>query len=162
MYHDFWLFREGERLYPDYDDLLVRSDAPLRFDESIFFYFGTQLAWVPILDVMQQNRVRQLEDWSGPLVVNNIGGELFQQVCLAWKDVLSCGPSLLELRGLYRWKWPFEEKERVIHVKDTRLLGKQEFIEVDRDWLVQSLETLADFSAKASSGEYYLLHLLVD
>ena len=36
-YFDFWLFREGERAYNDYRDLLPRKDAPIRMSYDIYF-----------------------------------------------------------------------------------------------------------------------------
>lgn len=161
MYHDFWLFREGERLYTDYHDLLTRSDAPLRLDEHLFYYFTNTLVWVPILDVIQGNVVRHIEDWTGPMVVNEAGGLVLQQVCLAWKQLFACGPVQLRLRGPFRWSWPFEEKERIFNIMQIHCLGTQEYIEVNRDWLLQLLTTLAHFGAQASTGKYFLLHLSI-
>jgi hypothetical protein len=38
MDHDFWLFRQGERAYTDYDDLLPRRDAPVSIDDEVLRY----------------------------------------------------------------------------------------------------------------------------
>ncbi len=161
MYHDFWLFREGERAYSDYHDLLTRSDAPIRLDEHLFNYFANTLVWIPTFDITRRNVVRQTEDWSGPTIVNETGGLALQQVCLAWKQLFACGPAQLRLRGLFRWNWPFEEKERVFNMMQIHCLGTQEYVEVDRDWLLQLLTTLAHFASQTSTGEYFLLHLSI-
>ena len=171
MRHDFWLFREGERAYHDYDDLLLRHDAPIRLDESILFYLASTLVWIPILDVRQGNIVKHMEEWSGPIVVNEIGGQILQDVCLGWKQIFACGPSQLKLRGPFRWHWPFQENEHIVKFIPTSSpgereyltarLGNQEYSDLDRDGLLQALTTLASFGSQASTGDYFLLHVLI-
>ena len=48
-YHDFWLFREGERAYNDYRDLLGRKDAPVRLPMDVVGVLSQALKAVPTI-----------------------------------------------------------------------------------------------------------------
>ncbi len=159
MSHDFWLFREGERTYDDYRDLLARRDAPIRLDDHLLAYFGDSLIWIPTLNPTQGDIPGYGLNWFGPTIVNETGGLALQQVCLAWKQLFACGPAQLRLRVCYTLTWPFEEKEHILDPTQLDQLGEYEYVEVERDWLVETFATLAQFGAQVATGEYFLLHL---
>jgi hypothetical protein len=51
LYHNFWLFREGERSYTNYRDLLPRRDAPACLhDDFLIGYLWNTLSWIPTLN----------------------------------------------------------------------------------------------------------------
>ncbi len=45
-YHHFWLFRDGEREYSNYQDLLGRKDAPITIPDDILRYFHDWWEWL--------------------------------------------------------------------------------------------------------------------
>lgn len=159
MYHDFWLFREGERRYDDYRDLLPRRDAPIRIDDHLLTYFKDSLLWIPTLNPAQGHISGNGLNWFGPTIVNEAGGQALQQVCLAWRQLFACGPSLMRLRVFYTLTWPFDEKEHVLNSTLLDQLGEYEYVEVEQDWLMKTFTTLAQFGAQAATGEYFILHI---
>ncbi|HEY4384358.1 MAG TPA: hypothetical protein VGN34_07795 [Ktedonobacteraceae bacterium] len=54
--HDFWLFREGERAYTDYNDLLSRRDAPATLDDDVLLYFFDTVLWIPTFNPARNER----------------------------------------------------------------------------------------------------------
>lgn len=158
MNHDFWLFREGERAYVDYEDLLSRHDAPVSMDDEVLRYFGDTLTWIPTFNPTKNERGNGL-NWWGPTIINQVGGGLFHRVWTSWAQLFTSGPEQLRLQGLFTWQWPFEEPEHLIREDQLHILGNYEHLEIDRDRLVRTLTTLAWFGEQTATGEFFILHL---
>ena len=159
MYHDFWLFEEGVRSYVDHSDLLPRKDAPVRIDDGLLRYFVDTLSWIPTCNPMKIEVPCHGLNLYGPTIINQTGGDAFHRVCLSWVQLFASGPEHLSLRGPFMWQWPFDEEEHVLRENQLHLLGHYERLEVDRDWLLQALTTLADFGKQAATGKFFILHL---
>ena len=80
-------------------------------------------------------------------------------MCASWARLFSRGPERLRLRGLYGWRWPFDEMEHTIHFDQLIELGEYERMDIDRAWLVETLNALARFGEQADSGQFFILHL---
>lgn len=156
--HAFWLFREGERAYTDYKDLLLRPDAPVSLDDEVLRYFGDTLAWIPTFNPVKSERGNGL-NWWGPTLINQTGGILFHQVWTSWTQLFTSGPAQLRLQGSFTWQWPFDESEHLVSEDQIHMLGNYEHLEIDRDWLVRMLTTLAWFREQTTTGEFFILHL---
>lgn len=158
MNHDFWLFREGERAYTDYNDLLSRQDAPVRIDDNVLRYFSDTVAWVPTFNPAKNERGQGL-NWWGPTIINQTGGALFHHVWTSWTQLFASAPERLRLQGLFTWQWPFDELEHLVSEDQLHTLGSYEHLDIDRDWLLQMLTTLAWFGEQTTTGEFFILHL---
>jgi hypothetical protein len=122
MDHDFWLFREGERAYTEYHDLLPRRDAPVSIHDDVLQYFFDTLTWIPTLNPAKGVYGHGLNMW-GPTVIDRTGGALFRQVLAAWAQLFACGPERLRLHGPATWHWPFDEEEHLIHEDEVHALA---------------------------------------
>ncbi len=103
MKHSFWLFREGERAYTEYRDLLSRHDAPVRLDDEVLRYCFDTLLWIPTFNPAKNERGNGL-NWWGPTIIGQEGGDPFHRIFAAWAHVFSCGPRQLQLHGLFSWQ----------------------------------------------------------
>ncbi len=63
------------------------------------------------------------------------------------------------MRGDYGWQWPFDETEHIFDFDQLIHLGQYDQIEINRTWLVETLNILANFGEQATSGEFFILHL---
>jgi hypothetical protein len=158
MDHSFWLFREGQRAYTDYIDLLPRRDAPVNIDDEVLRYLFDTFLWIPTFNPAKSERGKGLNMW-GPTIIDQTGGVLFHQIFTAWAQLFTCGPERFRLRGLFSWHWPFDESEHVINENELHTLGQHTWLEVDRERFVQQLTTLAQFGEQAATGRYFILHL---
>lgn len=158
MNHSFWLFREGERAHTDYSDLVRRCDAPVTLDDEVLRYFFDTLQWIPTFNPAKKEPGNGL-NWWGPTVIDQTGGNLFHQICATWAQMLTCGPKHLQLRGAFSWQWPYDEPKHFLSESELHTLGRSMPLEIDRDYLVQQLTTLAQFGAQAATGKFFLLHL---
>jgi hypothetical protein len=140
--HDFWLFREGERTYKDYWDLLGRSDAPVRIPDDAIQYLHPSLQWIP-------NSIGHGLNLYGVTIFNHASGERLQKICSGWAQILSQGPESLELS--YGWTCILDEEG-----KETN--GQPYRFRTSRNELVQALEKLAQYGELIASGEYFLFH----
>lgn len=156
--HDFWLFREGERAYTDYYDLLPRKDAPVSLNDDVLRYFSDTLAWIPTLNPSKNEQWHGL-DWWGPTIIHQAGGALFHRVWTSWAQLFASGPAQLKLQGPFCWQWPFDEDEHLVSEDQLHMFGNYEHLDIDRDWLVEMLTTLAWFGEQAKTGEFFILHL---
>lgn len=150
-YHDFWLFREREREYENYGDLLGRRDAPVSLPDDLLRYFLDTLAWVPALSPDCSPQVGGgLDLYGPPTIINHLGGEKFSDVLESWACLLRLGPEQITLS-----------------VGSTGIVGDDGELE-DRGWLklevirdevVGQLKLLAEWGALAATGEFFILHL---
>lgn len=162
LFHNFWLFREGERSYTDYRDLLPRRDPPACLhDDFLIGYLWDTLSWIPTInpgDVRAPLPMQGLSRW-GPTIINQTGGAAFHRLCTTWADLFSQGPEQLQLTGPFVMSWPFEEDEHLMERGQfMRLGGHFEPLLFRRDELVQTFTTLAQFGAQAATGEYFIFH----
>ncbi len=141
--HYFWLFREGERTYEEYRDLLQRRDATVCLQDDVIQYILGTLRWVPTSNGHGLNPY-------GPNVFNRAGGEAFQKVCQGWAQILSQGPETL----LLSTGWM-----RVLDEEGKESDGKPYRFRISRAELVQKLDKLAECAGLIASGDYFLFHL---
>lgn len=159
-YHDFWLIRAGDRRYEDYWDLLGRRDAPVRFPDDLLWYFQDTLDWVPtVIPSLPGLPVAHGLNWTGPTVIERAGGALFRHVWASWASLFAHAPERLTLRGAFGWQWPFEDAEHTLHVDQLLEIGGYDRLDIDRTWLIDTVQTLARFGEQAASGESFVLHL---
>jgi hypothetical protein len=162
LYHNFWLFREGERSYTNYRDLLPRRDPPACLhDDFLIGYLWNTLSWIPTLNPrenMASIATQGLNRW-GPTIINHTGGAAFQRLCNTWAQLFSQGPEQLKLTGPLVISWPFEEDEHMMErgqlMKLSRRFAQLTF---QRDELVLTFTTLAQFGAQAATGEFFIFH----
>jgi len=158
MTHDFWLFREGERAYTEYKDLLPRRDAPVSIDDQVLRYCDDTLVWIPTFNPATSERGHGL-NWWGPTIIDQTGGSLFHQICSSWAQLFTVGPAKLRVRRAFSWHWPFEESEHVVREDELNTMGGYTWLEVDRESFVEHLTTLAHFGEQAATGKFFILHL---
>jgi hypothetical protein len=158
MEHHFWLFRQGERAYTDYKEFVGRSHAPVMIHDEILRYLSDTLQWIPTLNPAKNERSYGLNMY-GPTIIDQSGGGLFQQIFASWSHLFACGPERLTLRGLFNWQWPFEEPEHVIAESELHKLGSYERMSISRDDYIERLTKLAHFGERASTGQFFVLHL---
>lgn len=176
-FHDFWLLEEETYAYTD-EGFWGRRDAPVRLSDSLLSYFVDTLDWIPTLNPgIEECSARKGLNWYGPTIINHEGGALFQQIFTSWAQLFSHGPEHLKVRGLFELHGPVDESENVgneEHVKNGESvedkeseegeekvyrLGSYEYLDVEREWLIQSLTTLAQFGQQAATGKFFILHL---
>jgi len=149
-YHDFWLFREQEREYGNYSDLLGRRDAPLRLSDDLMRYFYDTLAWVPTFNPANPSQVDKGLNLYGPTIINRLGGEKFAVVLGGWCQLLRLGPEQIILSagsmGIVGENGEIEDS------------GWHK-MEVARDEILEQLNLLAEWGAFAATGEFFILHL---
>src|SRR5947209_6651768 len=158
MNHDFWLFREGERAYTDYGNLLPRSDAPVSINDEALRYFFDTLTWIPTFNPAKNEWGNGL-NWWGPTVIDQTGGDLFHRIFTSWAQIFACGPTHIQLLGSFSWQWPYDEPGHLVSEDELDTMGSYTQLEVDRDSLVQQLTTLAQFGGQAATGKFFILHL---
>ena len=158
-YHYFWLFREDERNYSNYWDLLKRTDAPARLSDNGLSHIVQPLQWVPTLNpsggrenFVERNNSECIPQHGlnhfGPTIIAATGAESFRGICLGWAQILAQGPDPLILpSGRFR----AEEG----HPKT----WKPTYITEPRDDLVKNLQELARLSELVTAGDHFLLHL---
>ena len=156
--HDFWLFRQGERAYTDYSDLLPRRDAPVSIHDEVLRYMMDTFTWIPTFNPAKNEPGKGLNMW-GITIIDQTGGELFQRVFTAWAQLFAVGPQHLQIHGLFSWRWPYEESEHLVHEDELHTIGSYDRLEVERDRFVQQLTTLAEFGAQAATGKFFIIHL---
>ncbi len=160
MYHDFWLLEEGVYSYEHYKDFVSRKDAPLHISDDVLRYFADTLSWIPTLNpALVEVPSGQGLNWYGPTIINQMGGDLLQQICTSWSRLFASGPERLTLRGLFEWQWPFDEQEHSVREDQLHMLGRYEYLDIDRDWIVQTLTMLADYGKQAATGKIFILHV---
>lgn len=158
--HEFWLLREKENNYRDYHKFLSRQDAPIKLHDDLLRYFTDTLLWVPTLNPAKAGLPKGYGlNWYGPTIINQSGGALLHQICTSWAQLFKCGPVRLKLQGGFSLQWPFEESEHLVREEQLATFGHSTYLTVERDWLVQTLTTLAFFGERSATGEFFLLHL---
>jgi hypothetical protein len=156
--HDFWLFREGERAYTHYSDLLPRRDAPVSIDDEVLKYFVDTLEWIPTFNPAKNEQGNGLNLW-GPTIIAQRGGVLFHHIFATWAQLFTYGPEHFQLQGCFEWNWPFDTPEHLMNEEDLRTIGRYIRLKVERERLVQQLTTLAQFGEQAATGRFFILHL---
>lgn len=147
-YHDFWLFREGERGYNDYRDLLGREDAPVRLLDDVVGFLTRAFQQTASINPANPGPWHGVGlNFFGPTIINAAGGKAFSKVCRKAAQEWAQGPDTLILSGgmvesMRRSKPP-----------------KPYYFKTNRDLLVRDLETLAGWGEKAATGEFFILHL---
>lgn len=82
VYHDFWLFREGERTYQEDANLWGRKDAPLRIPTDLIEYLYASLRWVPTFVHDDLKPYPGLNHY-GTTVLNHVSGASLRIICAA-------------------------------------------------------------------------------
>lgn len=160
MDHNFWLLREDENSYTDYRNFISRHDASVHLHDELLRYFIDTLVWIPTVNpAWKEMPIGYGLNWHGPTIINQVGGVLFRRICTSWAQLFTCGPERLSLQGLFSWQWPFDESEHLVREDQLHTLGRYECLEVERDWVVQMLTTLAYYGEQAATGEFFILHL---
>jgi hypothetical protein len=160
MCQDFWLLREGERAYRNYQDLLRPHNPSLCVDSYLLAYFVDSLRWIPTLNPAYDDKPGTGLNWYGPTIINSAGGAMLQGISLAWKQLFICGPAQLKLRRAFVMTWPFPGKEeQVIDPTQLDQFGQYEYLSVERDWLVETFTQLAQFGSLVATGKYFLFHM---
>ena len=147
-FHDFWLFREGERAYNDYRDLLGREDAPVRLPMDVAENLPEALKAVPTINIAWKNNppFGGLNQF-GPTVINYEGAAAFGAVCETAIREWAQSPDPLIITS------------RFLQMAGRTKPPKPYYFKADRDKLVQDLETLADWSKQAATGAFFILHI---
>ncbi len=147
-HNDFWLFREGERAYNDYRELLPRKDAPVHLPFDVYFALPKELGTIPSLHLAGGTSIPGIGlNWDNTNIINQTGGAAFSAVCRKAAQEWAHGPEPL-----------------VITNGTTSIVGshkppKPYRFKVDLASLVRDLETLADWGDKAATGEFFILHI---
>lgn len=160
MNHDFWLLEEGVYSYAQHKDFVSQKDAPLHISDDVLRYFADTLSWIPTFNpALDGVPSGQGLNWYGPTIINRMGGDLLQRVCTSWSELFASGPERLTLRGFFEWQWPFDEQEHSVREDQLHLLGRYQYLEIDRSWIVQTLTALAYYGKQAATGKFFILHI---
>lgn len=138
---------------------MPRKDAPVHIHDDLLHYVADTFSWIPTYNPAKAEISGYGLNFYGPTIINQTGGDQFYRVCISWAQIFASRPERLRLRGPFQWQWPFDQEEHVLREDQLHMLGHFERLEVDRDWLVQTLTTLADFGRQAATGKFFLLHL---
>ncbi len=146
-YHDFWLFREGERKYNEYSDMLGRNNAPLRMPDDVICFLLESLRWVPTINPAASTWSGWGINGYGPTIINHMGGEKLHEICTGWAQILSQGPEPLILsKG---WVVPSQQLPRQ---------WEPALFKTSREKLAADLKQLAEYGQQAATGAWYILH----
>ena len=148
-YQDFWLFREGERAYNDYWDLLGRNDPSVRLPLDIYCSLPKELDTIPSITPGKRDNTPGigLNLFGPPTIINQTGGDAFGIMCHKVAEEWAQGPG------------PLIVTTRTIRIPNGNKPSKLYRFKVKRVPLVQNMETLADWGKKAATGEFFILHL---
>jgi hypothetical protein len=149
--HKFWLLREDHQDYANYQDLVRQPDPQLQISHALVEYIEDTLRWIPTINpASKSNRHGYGLNLYGATIINTSGASRFRDVCLAWSQMFSYGPTQLVLTG--RWT-------QMTGDDGTCGEGYYATVEVDRQWLVSAMTKLAEFGTRAITDDYYILHL---
>lgn len=120
--------------------LMHRSDG-LTIPDSLFVYMDDTFKWIPSINpanptVWPGYGLNQL----GPTVINKEGTEVFEGIFRSWALIFENAPARLRLTDRY-------------------VRGRYQYIELDRDPLVRTLHSLADYAVRVRSEHFFVLHL---
>jgi hypothetical protein len=159
-YHDFLLLPEGEagkQIYqafwsrtnerPDYRAFILQNDG-IRVSDSLVGYLWDTLKWVPT-----EHPFEELEKWARPwpgygldyhghTAIRKRGAPVFRHLCEAWAAVFALAPRTFNLHG----HWQSDEQ------RYEKLTGY-------RKQIVPLLNRLAGHAERASTGEFFILHV---
>jgi hypothetical protein len=160
MYHDFLLLPEGnggKQIYqefwnrtneqPNYRAFRLRNHG-IRVPDDLVSYMFDTLRWVP-----SEHPFEELGKWGMPwrgygldyhghTAIRKRGAPVFRQICEAWAALFSQAPRTFELKGA----WQPDEKEYrrlTYHRREVSPL----------------LQKLAAHAERASTGEFFILHI---
>jgi hypothetical protein len=181
-FHDFWLFREGERAHADYGDLLGREDAPVRIADDILQhvlgYLRTMPTENPACSGGESGRGLNV---YGPTVIAASGGDVLQEVMSTWMArfpesvenvefeyaAASHGVDPVEGELVSRRQSGLPDDPRTAGADLTAGLAECalhgeafiEVVQVPRARFVEQIGTLAEFGRLAAAGTHFVLHL---
>jgi hypothetical protein len=149
-YHDFWLLDRRQRPNGEYDDLLGRRDAPVRFPDDVLRRFNDIWQWIPTLNPDMGTTGAGL-NYYGSTVITGESARKLASVGGILADLYRHAPAELVLTG----GWCVQLDDDCRPADD----GHYEKYLVERDWLVAAFDQLADWGRGAATGPNYVLHL---
>lgn len=146
-FHKFFCRKKGNiRSYRTY-----YSETPdVKINDDFIRYINDTLLWVPSVYISgsksQKNYGLML---YGTTVIKKEGAKTFGDIMGSWADLFSKGPANLYLQC------------GIVIKDDGNLPGSRSFhtIELERDEVVKSLRTLAEYAELVATGDYFILHL---
>jgi len=180
-FHDFWLFREGERAHADYSDLLGRKDAPVRIADDILQHVLERLRMMPTENPVRCGEPSHGLNVYGPTVIAVSGGGALQEIMSTWiaqfpesvenidfeyaaalHGVDPVDGELISRRqgGLPGDSWT-AGADLAADLAECALDGEAfiEVVQVPRARFVEQIHTLAEFGRLAAGGTHFVLHL---
>ncbi len=145
--HGFFCLKEGDVGYTEYMKYVrIKPDVTLHTD--FISYICDTLLWVPCKHMLSENHYHDMFGLAlfGVTIINLEGIDIFQHVIKSWMSLFSKAPEKFELKGGY-----------MIGKDGDR--GKYNMITFERDKLLHDLQNLSDLANKASSGEFFIMHL---
>jgi len=180
-FHDFWLFREGERTHADYSDLLGRKDAPVRIADDILQHVLERLRAMPTENPGRGGEPGHGLNVYGPTVIAARGGGVLQEVMSTWiaqfpepvenvefeYAAASHGvdPVEGELISRHQGGLPGDSwtagVDLAADLAECALHGEAfiEVVRVPRAHFIEQVGTLAEFGRLAAAGTHFVLHL---
>lgn len=79
-------------------------------------------------------------------MINKRGADKAARIFRLWADLFAEGPDILTLTGAFKWH------------EDDPSEGNYSRVEANREDLVASLRIIAEYLAKATTGDFYVLH----
>jgi hypothetical protein len=86
----------------------------------------------------------------GPTIVSHVGAYAFHAICHTWAQLFMLGPPNLLLS---------QGQSTIIGDDNQTQQWRPRRLTIERDGLVQTFTTLANYGRQAQSGDYFILHL---
>ncbi len=147
-YHDFWIFRAGQRSYYDYNDLLSRKDSPVRIPDDILLYFNDWFSWLTPLNPTGPNG--KGFNQCGITIIEKSNGKLFREICESFLKLYQNGPEIILFRGLWA---------REMDSKGNESEGFYDDFIVEKKWLTDTFSSFAEYGKKVEMGTHFIIHL---
>lgn len=147
--HDFLLLSTREHQYADYMKSINHPQA-IRIHDEIMHYMQDTLNWITCYNPAQKMMKQKGLNFYGPTVIMKDGAAAAEKLFTTWATLFSIGPKRIKLTGPYSWI-ETEDKQK----------GGYSTIRIDRDEVVDTLRTLAEYAKSVSNnnGNLFLLHL---
>ena len=145
--HDFMLIPESNSDRSDYS-AYRRGPGGIRIHDDLVTYLWDTLAWIPTINptILDAGKGTGL-NYHGVTVIRGSSADKASRIFSLWADILGEGPETVELTGAFEW----EDGQDIAN-------GRYALIKMNRDEIVASLRTVAEYLRKAAGGGFCVLH----
>ena len=151
MIHEFWLLQTNEWSYSPHHNIhaLRKHPTHITLHDTILWYMSDSLEWIETANPAMRNQPGYGLNMYGLTMITEQGATRFESVLTTWAALFCHGPETLRLTGEWMFYNPYKGK---------RNNGRYEVIMIERDPLVTTLRTLAEYARSVQAGQHFILH----